>query len=292
MKLFIINFHRALFNFLRLLLIKLSAKISADSTSGFKPSSLGTLYNIIDKISFKFKFFLYNKKYKPNVFLQKEYWSLQKKIILDKYLEIIFSKFNNDRYLNTTNSLSNEDVFEVNEELNHIKNIVILKLQEQTGVNFKLRSFNIIRTFPGSLKDAGPSYLWHHDYVSKFSYKIFIYGNKQDKLNGATTIFNKIDSNKIMIRGFNTIERDKSQCIIDAQISAKSIIVEGEKGDVLFWRNSLIHKGSLPFQGKRDLISFEVVPSYISVVNKPLKARKLNVLQTYKNIVAEIFKSI
>ncbi len=276
-------------SFLFFLVVRKSHK----TISGYTPSTLGVVYKTISEFTLYLKKLTYKKYiYKSENSRNNENWLVEKNLIESDLLRPIFILFDKGEYNRTVNTLSTNDLNLIKEQLSQIRDKVLKKIQDLEGVFFRVKNYEVHRSFPGNHKDAGPSYKWHHDYVSKDSFKIFIYGNNQTKKNGATTLINASHTKKIMDMGFNTLVRDKCQFILNNDIVSNAITVEGSQGDVLFWKNSLIHRGNLPLIDHRDLIVFEVVPSYKSSVKKNLKAARISFVDQYKNIFNDILKSI
>jgi hypothetical protein len=132
--------------------------------------------------------------------------------------------------------------------------------------NFQIYWSSIQRTIPGKMTTA-TSFGWHLDDNPKQLLKLFIYLNDVMEFNGAFRTFNYYDTDLINKKGFKSnteINRVNSQSIVNNLLIEKKIhlnVLEGIKGTMLCFDNNLIHKGTLPIQGFRNLIQIEIYPS-------------------------------
>lgn len=109
------------------------------------------------------------------------------------------------------------------------------------------------------------SFGYHLDDNPRELLKIFIYLNDTYKSNGAFRTFDYEVSKSLFKKGFisSTPElRVSSQKLIEKQLESEKLhVLEGPKGTILIFDNNVVHKGTIPEQGYRDVICVEVYPS-------------------------------
>lgn len=124
----------------------------------------------------------------------------------------------------------------------------------------------IYRTQPGAV-DAGGSFDWHMDNNPKEYMKIFFYLNDVKESNGAFRAVKRKGSRYLIMRGFRSNSeslRIKNGPMVDRFVSkfpTKLKVLEGDAGTVIFFDNNLVHKGTLPEQGTRTVVSIAMIPS-------------------------------
>jgi hypothetical protein len=120
------------------------------------------------------------------------------------------------------------------------------------------------RTQPGSVK-SGSSFSWHMDNNPKEYMKIFFYLNDVKESNGAFRAVKKKSSRYLILRGFRSnSEALKNGPMVDnflRKFPNTLKVLEGKKGTVIFFDNNLVHKGTLPEQGTRTVMSIAMIPS-------------------------------
>ena len=120
--------------------------------------------------------------------------------------------------------------------------------------------------------------LWHFDDNPNDILKIFIYVNDQDKKNGAFRTLLLNDSRKLKYKenflSYNTQERIENQSKLN-KYRDKVFIAEGKQGDIVAFQNNIVHKGNLPLERHRDLITIEILRSMVPITKKNI-INKLN----------------
>jgi hypothetical protein len=123
---------------------------------------------------------------------------------------------------------------------------------------------NVMRYVVGESK-AESSFGYHIDDNPRQILKIFIYLNDTFESNGAFRAFDYSVTQEICDRGFISCSpelRRESQVFITPQLERERLqVLEGKCGTVLIFDNNLIHKGTLPRTGYRDVICVEIYPS-------------------------------
>ena len=143
---------------------------------------------------------------------------------------------------------------------------------------FKIAWTNIYRCFPIQNHEDDRSLLWHFDDNPNDILKIFIYVNDQDKKNGAFRTLLLNDSRKLKYKenflSYNTQERIENQSKLN-KYRDKVFIAEGKQGDIVAFQNNIVHKGNLPLERHRDLITIEILRSMVPITKKNI-INKLN----------------
>lgn len=142
------------------------------------------------------------------------------------------------------------------------------------GCNFKIYFSNIQRSIPVKNNIEKYSDLYHFDDNPVGTSKIFIYLSDQYKDTGAFRAFDKKNSKFLKKKGFlsyTTEIRQKCQKLAESMSKDSLKVQEGEKGTVMCFDVNLIHKGTLPQKGNRDLIVFEVFPSFEKINDANIK---------------------
>ena len=145
---------------------------------------------------------------------------------------------------------------------------------------FKIAWTNIYRCYPVPQHEDDRSLLWHFDDNPNGILKLFIYVNNQDKNNGAFRTLLLNDSRNLKYKdnflSYTTEERIKNQPKIN-KYKDRIFIAEGKQGDVVAFQNNIVHKGNLPLESYRDLITVEILRSYVPITKKDV-LKKLNEL--------------
>lgn len=125
---------------------------------------------------------------------------------------------------------------------------------------------SIQENFPGKAS-FDTSFGWHIDDNPKELMKIFIYINDVEEKNGAFRALPLIHTKNILRKGFVSYsekDRLKNQSLVNNYIEKNKkslLVVEGNAGTVFMFDNNLVHKGTLPIVGYRQLVQVEVYPS-------------------------------
>lgn len=145
---------------------------------------------------------------------------------------------------------------------------------------FKIAWTNIYRCYPVPKHEDDRSLLWHFDDNPNDILKLFIYVNDQDKNNGAFRTLLLNDSRNLKYKdnflSYSTQERIENQPKIN-KYKDRIFIAEGKRGDVVAFQNNIVHKGNLPLENYRDLITIEVLRSIVPITKKDV-LKKLNEL--------------
>jgi hypothetical protein len=208
---------------------------------------------------------------------------------VDELSQKVSSVFEKDKYKDKTPYIEIEksDVHLIAEPLFKVlkENASVLKSYYKT--NYQVYWSSIQRTITGALP-VTTSYGWHLDDNPLQLLKLFIYLNDVKEINGAFRAFDYADSKKLFQKGFisNSAEnRAKSQPMVDELLNSGNIsinILEGKKGTLLCFDNNLIHKGTLPVKGYRDVIQVEVYPASEELTyENVLNSLTANVLYDY-----------
>ena len=134
---------------------------------------------------------------------------------------------------------------------------------------------SIQENFPG-IVSAESSFGWHIDDNPRELMKIFIYLNDVTEKNGAFRAFPLDHSRKILRQGFVSNSekvRLKNQSLVVNYLekNPKSLkVLEGKAGTLLMFDNNLVHKGTPPFEGYRQLVQIEVYPSVRKISEKQI----------------------
>ena len=129
--------------------------------------------------------------------------------------------------------------------------------------HFQTYWISVYKTRPGE-NTGDSSFAWHQDADPRPLLKIFIYLNDVTKNNGAFRTFDRQFSRSLFNKGFisNSPERRiNSQKLITEDVAASSHWIEGPAGTVSIFEPNLIHRGTLPEEGYRTVISIEIFPS-------------------------------
>lgn len=137
-------------------------------------------------------------------------------------------------------------------------------LNSYFGSHFQFYWISAIR-YKKAKVSAMTSFGYHIDDNPKELMKIFFYLNDTYEWNAAFRSFDYHTSQDLIQRGFKSSTgelRAASQKYITSKLEKKKLrIVEGKKGTVFVFDNNLVHKGSTPKRGYRDVVVVEVYPS-------------------------------
>ena len=138
-------------------------------------------------------------------------------------------------------------------------------LYDYYGSYFQLYWTNIIR-YEKAKVNLGTSFGYHLDDNPNELMKIFFYLNDTYEWNAAFRTFDYVTTKKLLKEGFisSTAEqRIASQKFITPKLEKENLnILEGKKGTVFIFDNNLIHKGTSPKRGFRNVLVVEVYPSH------------------------------
>ncbi len=140
-------------------------------------------------------------------------------------------------------------------------------LKDHFKSDFQILRFDLLRSEPNPNYSREGSWLWHMDnYHRKSFIKLFCYLNDVKRENGAFQCIPKKYTNHFIRKGFDHNERrSKNDPKIIREIEKKLSPVEGKKGTTFICNTSdVIHRASLPKVGKRELIVFEIAPSFLN----------------------------
>jgi hypothetical protein len=141
------------------------------------------------------------------------------------------------------------------------------------GSYFQPYWISLQQNFPGSVS-AASSFGWHIDDNPRQLMKIFIYFNDVHESNGAFRAFTYPISKSLLEAGFKSWTeklRIESQPMINDYFAAhpdELKVLEGESGTVLMFDNNLVHKGTPPREGFRQLAQIEIYPSMTKLVEQ------------------------
>lgn len=141
------------------------------------------------------------------------------------------------------------------------------------GSYFQPYWISLQQNFPGTAK-AGSSFTWHIDDNPRQLMKIFIYFNDVYESNGAFRAFTYPVSKSLLEAGFKSWTeklRVESQPMIEEYYAAHPDdlkVLEGEAGTVLMFDNNLVHRGTPPREGFRQLAQIEIYPSMTKLTEK------------------------
>ena len=133
----------------------------------------------------------------------------------------------------------------------------------------------IEENFPG-IVSADTSFGWHFDDNPKELMKIFLYFNDVTETNGAFRAFALNHSKKILREGFISYseeERLKNQSLVNDYHKKNPnglVVLEGKAGALLMFDNNLVHKGTPPIEGYRQLAQIEIYPSLKKITEKQI----------------------
>jgi hypothetical protein len=131
--------------------------------------------------------------------------------------------------------------------------------------HFKVNWFEVQMIAPGQ-QPPGSSFGYHIDDTPLPLIKLFIYLTDTGEANGAFRAFDYRDTDELLRRGMlDSVspgeKRAQAQRLVTPDHEKRLRIVEGPKGTVFVFDNNLVHKGTLPRQGKRIHVSMEIMPS-------------------------------
>ena len=117
--------------------------------------------------------------------------------------------------------------------------------------------------------------------------KLFIYLTDTRESNGAFRAFDYEHTDQLLRLGMLESthpgeRRAKAQSIVPPGFDQWLTVVEGPKGMVFLFDNNLIHKGTLPLEGKRIHVSMEIMPS-------PTPLTEADLLKDCEKEIAEYF---
>ena len=148
------------------------------------------------------------------------------------------------------------------------------------GSHFQPYWSSVLRYDSNGIKTADSSFGFHIDDNPKQILKIFIYLNDTFEKNGAFRAFNYKATNKLFRRGFISSSpelRIAAQKIVTKKLETNQLnVLEGIKGTVFIFDNNLVHKGTLPVEGYRDVIVIEVYPSMLKMDESSMRKSLVN----------------
>ena len=145
-------------------------------------------------------------------------------------------------------------------------------LQANAGVieacfrsHFRVNWFEVQMIAPGQ-QPSGSSFGYHTDDTPLPLIKLFIYLTDTGEANGAFRAFEFRDTDELLRRGMlDSVppgeKRAQAQRLVTPDYEKRLRVVEGPKGTVFVFDNNLVHKGTLPRQGRRIHVSMEIMPS-------------------------------
>ncbi len=146
-----------------------------------------------------------------------------------------------------------------------LQNPVFDALYAYYGSYFQNYWITVMRYEPTNTNKEATSFDFHLDDNPRELLKIFIYLNDTKKENGAFRTFNYRATADLIRRGFLSCTaelRTKSQSLVSKEYAEKNLnVLEGEAGTVLIFDNNLIHKGTVPEVGHRNIICIEIYPA-------------------------------
>jgi hypothetical protein len=152
-----------------------------------------------------------------------------------------------------------EDIFRA------IQNSVSPVLNAHYGSHFQCYWISIFRYETGGHWTAASSFGYHLDDNPAQLLKIFFYLNDTYESNSAFRAFDYHTSKELFRKGFISCSaelRVNSQRFVTEQLEKERIrIMEGVQGTALIFDNNLVHKGTPPREGYRDVVAIEVYPS-------------------------------
>lgn len=145
-------------------------------------------------------------------------------------------------------------------------------LQENSGPieacfrsHFRVNWFEVQMIAPGQ-QPSGSSFGYHIDDTPLPLIKLFIYLTDTGEANGAFRALDYRDTDDLLRRGMlDSVppgeKRAQAQRLVTPDHEKRLRVVEGPKGTVFVFDNNLVHRGTLPRQGKRVHVSMEIIPS-------------------------------
>jgi len=132
------------------------------------------------------------------------------------------------------------------------------------------------QNFPGTAS-ASSSFAWHIDDNPRQLMKIFIYFNDVFESNGAFRAFTYPVSKQLLQDGFKSwseklrVENQKMVNDYFAEHPTELKVLEGTSGTVLMFDNNLVHKGTPPREGFRQLAQIEIYPSMTKLTEEQVR---------------------
>jgi hypothetical protein len=149
-------------------------------------------------------------------------------------------------------------------------------VEEFYGSHFQPYWISLQQNHPGTAS-ATSSFGWHIDDNPRQLMKIFIYFNDVYESNGAFRAFTQPVSRQLLQDGFMSwsekLRRD-NQSMIDDYVRENPSdlqVLEGQAGTVLMFDNNLVHKGTPPRVGYRQLAQIEIYPSMTPLTEKQVE---------------------
>jgi hypothetical protein len=139
------------------------------------------------------------------------------------------------------------------------------------------------QNFPGTAS-ASSSFAWHIDDNPRQLMKIFIYFNDVFESNGAFRAFTYPVSKQLLENGFKSwseklrVENQKMVNDYFAEHPTELKVLEGKAGTVLMFDNNLVHKGTPPREGFRQLAQIEIYPSMTKLTEEQVHLALTNPL--------------
>lgn len=140
------------------------------------------------------------------------------------------------------------------------------KVENALGSYFEIYWYEIQATIPLPESQKG-SFLYHSDDTPSAVKKVFVYLTDVSEVSGAFRAFNYEITDYLISKGMLKSSnpggpREECQRLVTPEIESKLNVLEGKAGTFFVFDNNLIHKGTLPAQGHRIVISFEIGPSF------------------------------
>jgi hypothetical protein len=269
-----------------------------DNTLGFIINIIYLLHNNLSKISYFFhkKFFknFSNKNNNTILIPKKNISRLKETGVSTLYnfdgIENIIKKFNlyfDNKNIEKYTFLDEAGFYFLKREYfkffeEDLSELIVKQLgpiiEDYYNSYFKIAWTNIYRSYPVPQHEDDRSLLWHFDDNPNDILKLFIYVNDQDKNNGAFRTLLLNDSRKLKFKdkflSYTTKDRIENQTKIN-KYKDRIFIAEGRQGDVVAFQNNIVHKGNLPLENHRDLITIEVLRSFLPITKKDV-LKKLN----------------
>lgn len=133
------------------------------------------------------------------------------------------------------------------------------------GSHFQPYWSHVMRYEADGRETHDSSFAFHLDDNPRELLKVFFYLNPTREENGAFRAFDYTTTRSLLRRGFisrTAAERSVSQALITPELVRNELrVVEGDAGTVFIFDNNLIHKGTVPRTGLRDVVVIEVFPS-------------------------------
>jgi len=149
------------------------------------------------------------------------------------------------------------------------------------GSYFQPYWISLQQNFPGTAS-AASSFAWHIDDNPRQLMKIFIYFNDVGEANGAFRAFTYPVSKQLLEAGFKSWSeklRIQNQKMINdyyGEHPSDLKVLEGTAGTVLMFDNNLVHKGTPPRDGFRQLAQIEIYPAMTKLTERQVELAMTN----------------